>query len=158
MTLLLVHSREQCPYLPPAPQTGKIKVRADNPQRFIVDRQLRQHRTTWFQCRQRNYLAVPNHYPSSHQQRVTMPSNALRPPANLDRLVSSMFEQQMVRNGAQPVAESSIGFLQCDYVSIDLIENLQYALGITTAIGAHTFADIIGRDLDRLHGQSAGPK
>lgn len=87
-----------------------------------------------------------------------MPAYALWSPANLDRPVYSLFKQQMVRNGAHPVAKAPVCLLQRDNVGIDFVQDCKDAFGIAPPISAHAFVDIIGRDLNRWHGQSAGPK
>lgn len=87
-----------------------------------------------------------------------MPADALRATADLDGFICPLFKQQMVRNRAHPVAKAPVCLLQRDDVGVDFAQNFKDAFGIAPPIGAQAFVDIIGRDLDSRHGQSAGPK
>ena len=133
-------------------------MRADNAQRVPVEDQIGQHRTARFERGQRNNFAMPHFNPATDEKGIAVPADALRTPANLDRLICPLFEQQMVRNGAHPVAKAPVCLLQRDNISVYFVQDCKDAFGIAPPIGAHTFVDVIGRDLDRWHGQSAGPK
>lgn len=101
---------------------------------------------------------MPDLYAPLHQQGIAMPADALRASADFDRLIYTLFEQQMVRDCAQPVSESPICFLKCDDIRVNFAEHFQYPFGTAPTVGADAFADIVGRDLYQRHGQLVGPK
>lgn len=153
-----VEPREKRAYLPPPPKPRKVKMRTDDAQRVPMDYQVSQHRSTRFERWQRNDFAMPHLDPATDEQSVAMPADALRAPSDLDGFIYPLFEQHMVGNGAHSIAKAPVCLLQRDDIGVDFAQNFQDALRITSPICADAFVDIVGRDLDRRHGQSAGPK
>lgn len=106
-----VEPGEQCAYLSPSPKPGKVKMRTNDAQGMPLDHQIGQHRTTRLQCGQRDNFAVPYVDPATDQQGIAMPAYALRASANFYGPICPLFEQHMVRNGTQPVAETAVRLL-----------------------------------------------
>ena len=144
-------------------------MHSDDPQRLFIDQQLGDHGAARFERRKFQRRAVEHADMALHQDGIAVPADVaridleqlVRMPARLvedslvlhaevDRLVDSMPVDELVRDGRPPAAEALVRLLQRDDVSVDLMKDVEHALGVALAVKADRLAHVVACNGDAL--------
>src|SRR5690242_5154178 len=73
--------------------------------------------------------------------------------SEMDRLVETIIVDQLVRDGSAAAAHPLVGFLQCDNIRVDLMEDVHNPMRVALAIETDGLAHVVGSNGD---GAAAG--
>ena len=95
--------------------------------------------------------AVDNLHMILHQQRIAMPTKAVRSDRDRDGAIGAVVRNEREGQGARPGPEATIGFLQGNDIGVELGQHLENAVGASASVKADCLSDIIARDAHQMH-------